>query len=199
MAHEMKKKCVNCYRTYEVLPDRFTGSPLGLTDKAEGTKRRIHSLSFPADNPTFINGGIPEEYGTIKYSTISAATTAIRNYGKGCLLIKRDFERAFRHIPVSPVDSPLLGFKWVGTFSSERFLPFGLRTATYLVNLFAESFQWILADNLQSSGIVAQILHYLEDFLIIIPPSGNQLHCCSAFAKLTLEVGFSIKEAKNEQ
>jgi len=61
IAHEMKKNRLNCYRCYEVLPDQFTGSPLGLTDKAVGTKRRIHHLSFQPDNPTSTNGGIPEE------------------------------------------------------------------------------------------------------------------------------------------
>jgi len=190
---------LNQYPSPEALPHEFTASLLGLTDKADGSKRRIHHLSFPAESPTSINSGIPEEYGAIRYSSISDATSAIRALGKGCLLVKRDFESAFRHIPISPIDSPLLGFEWAGTYYSERFLPFGLPTAPYLFNLFAELFHWILADSLNTLNREASVIHYLDDFLIVLPPHGNGIDCGSTFAELSSEVGLSIKVAKNEE
>ena len=140
IATELSKNRLVVYHNKDHLPIGFTASPLGLTEKADGSKRRIHHLSYPASDSVSINGGIPDHYGTITYSGIGDAIKAIQAMGRDCLLVKRDFESAFRHIPVSPLDSPLLGFHWEGTFYAESFLPFGLRTAPYLFNLFAEVF-----------------------------------------------------------
>jgi len=117
------------YPNEESLPAHFTASPPGLVDKADGSKRRTHHLSYPAIGSDSINAGIPEHYGTISYSGIHDAILAVQDMGRNCILVKRDFESAFRHIPVSPLDSALLGFKWQGIHYSECFLPFGLRTA----------------------------------------------------------------------
>jgi len=136
------------YPNIQALPTHYTASPLGLTDKSDGSKRRIHHLSYPTNTTSSINGGIPEELGAIAYSSVHDAILAIQNMGVGSLLVKRDFESAFRHIPISPLDSPLLGFQWQGKYYAERFLPFGLRTAPYLFNLFSEVFHWILEQEL---------------------------------------------------
>ena len=196
---EMSKNRLLVYRVKEALPIHYTASPPGLTDKADGSKRRIHHLSYPALDTDSINGGIPEHYGTIIYSGISDAIQAIQYMGKNCLLVKRDFESAFRHIPVSPLDSPLLGFHWKGTYYAESFLPFGLRTAPYLFNLFAEVFHWILEEELKSLGLRVRILHYLDDFLMVLPPESSTALYTTVFTNLCHEVGLSIKDSKNEQ
>jgi len=90
--------------------------------------------------------------------------------GKYYFLVKRDCESAFRHIPVSPLDSPLLGFDWKGTYYAESFRPFGLRTAPYLFILFAEVFHWILEEELKALGLRVRIIHYLNNFLMVLPP-----------------------------
>ena len=187
------------YPNKESLPAHFTASPLGLVEKADGSKRRIHHLSYPAIGSDSINAGIPEHYGTISYSTIHDAILAVQEMGRNCILVKQDFESAFRHIPVSPLDSPLLGFKWQGIHYSECFLPFGLRTAPYLFNLFAEVFHWIVEDQLWNEGLHAWIIHYLDDFLIILPPGSKLERHIAIFERLCKEVGLSIKEAKNEE
>ena len=84
-------------------------SLLGLTDKSDGTKRGIHHLLYPENCSHAVNSGIPELYGTITYSTVSDAITAIQSFGSQCQLVKGDFESALRHIPVNLIDSPLLG------------------------------------------------------------------------------------------
>ena len=81
------------------------------------------------------------------------------------MLMKRDFESAFRHIPIAPIDIPLLGLEWKGRHYAERFLPFGPRTAPYLFNLFAEMFHWILAEELERTSLPGEIVHDLDDFL----------------------------------
>ena len=196
---ELNKNRLDTYSHINPLPTHDTASPLGLVDKADGSKRRIHHLSYPPDDPTAINNGIPEQFGSIIYSRIEDAVSAIQKLGKGFILIKRDFEFAFRHIPVSPYDSPLLGFHWQNYRYAERFLPFGLRTAPYLVNLFAEVFHWILEDQLIKQKIPACVIHYLDDFLMIIPASENPDQCSQIFAYPCREVGLMIKNSKNEQ
>jgi len=146
IARDLANHRLNCYTSFATLPEHFVAAPLGLTDKADGSKRRIHHLSYPADDMDSgsINGSIPERSTTISYSTIEDAITAIAFFAKGCLLVKPDFESAFRHIPVSPIDSALLGFHWENKYYSERYLPFGLQTAPFLFNLFAKGLHWIL-------------------------------------------------------
>jgi len=187
------------YPNIQSLPTHYTASPLGLTDKSDGSKRRIHHLSYPTNTTSSINGGIPEEFGAIAYSSVYNAILAIQNMGVGSLLVKCDFESAFRHIPISPLDSPLLGFQWQGKYYAERFLPFGLRTAPYLFNLFSEVFHWILEEELRVQGLPARIIHYLDDFLIVLPPHSKPIKYTTVFARLCEEVGLSIKESKKEE
>ena len=177
-----------CYTEFSQLPQQFATSPWGLTDKLDGLKRRIHHLSYPTSNTSSINGGIPEEYSMISYSTISKAISAVRQFGKGSWLIKRDFENAFRHVPVAPLDTRLLGFEWQGRYYAERFLPFGLRIASYIFNLFAKVFHWVVTTKLENEGILGEVVHYLDDFLAILPPNGNPGYYRSRFAKLCREV-----------
>ncbi len=52
----------------------------------------------------------------MEYATLGNAITAVRNAGKGALLVKRDLAEAFRHIPVAASDWWLLGFQWGSQF-----------------------------------------------------------------------------------
>ena len=145
-------------------------SPLSLADKPDRSKRRIHYLSYPTGHDSSINSGIPELYGAIQYSGIEDAITVVQTFGTNCILIKRDFERVFKHIPISSEDSPVLGFHWQNRYYTERFHPLVLRKALYHVNLFAEVFHWIL-EQLNSRNVPATVIHYLDDFLIVLPRS----------------------------
>lgn len=59
--------------------------------------------------------------------------------GRGAKMMKRDLKSAFRHIPISQLDHWLLIFEWEGQFYVDMFLPFGLRTAPRIFNLFSEA------------------------------------------------------------
>jgi len=126
----------------------YTSSLLGLTEKADGSKRHLHLLSYPTLGSSSINISIAEEYGTISYSTIKDAFLAVQAWERNYILVKRDVESAFCHISISPLDSGLLGFKWQNTYFTDYFLPFGLRTGPYLFGLFAEVFHWFLQNQL---------------------------------------------------
>lgn len=105
----------------------YIPSPLGLVDKSDGSKRRIHHLSFPEGNG--VNQFIRPEHYTISYSGLDDAINLIRKVGRGAVMLKRDLKDAFRHIAVSPLDHPLLGFTWRNTHYTDNRLPFGLRSS----------------------------------------------------------------------
>jgi hypothetical protein len=46
-------------------------------------------------------------------------------------------------------------------------LPFGFATAPFIFNLFAEGLNWLLTAYLP----VVSIVHYLDDFIAVFPPS----------------------------
>ena len=121
------------------LPSHYFCSPLGLVPKnvngVQADWRTIFNLSSPESSS--VNDGIPKEFGAISYESLAVAINLIAEAGPGAMLMKRDLKSAFRHVPVSPLDHWLLIFEWDGKFYVDMFLPFGLRTAPRIFNLFA--------------------------------------------------------------
>ncbi|KAG0635992.1 hypothetical protein HOY80DRAFT_1003825 [Tuber brumale] len=126
IAVELSKNRLKIYSDLSKLPNHYTASPLGLINKLDGRKRPIHHLSYSPLGLTSMNSGIPETYETITYITVNEAIQATQELGKDCMLVKRDFESVFSPIPISPLDLPLLAFRWEDTYYSEEFLRFGL-------------------------------------------------------------------------
>jgi hypothetical protein len=144
----------------------FRSSPLGsVTRPRKPLKRRlINHLSWP--HGSSVNDGIPDSEGNIRYEAFDQAVAAIASSGRGTLLAKLDLKEAFHHIPVRPADWPLLGFTWENSFYHAIVLIFGIKSAPYIFNLFAEALHWIIQRH-----IPASLKHYLDDFLPIFPPS----------------------------
>ena len=75
-------------------------------------------------------------------------------------------------------------------------MPFGLRTAPLIFNLFAEALYWILESQLGWEFVS----HYLDDIIIVI----QELDCASIdetsskFITLTNLLGIPRNDAKNE-
>jgi len=170
-----------------------------LTDKSDRSTRRIYHLTAPLPSFKSINAGIPEEYATITYSSIAKAISAVEQLGPNCISIKHDFLSAFINVPVSPLDSCLLGFHWNESYYAEQFLPLGLRTAPYLFNLFPEVFHWIVEKEVTRKGPQIQVIQYLDELLLVLAPTTAPEQCSQTFKILCEEVGLAIKEAKNEQ
>jgi hypothetical protein len=149
------------------LPPAFFISPLGAVEKRAGGQRtgwrRIHDLSFPQGSS--VNDGIPAHYGSLQYETLDDAIRLIASCGHRATLRKRDLKDAFRTISISPYDYWLFLFEWSGTIYVDIFLPFGLRTAPYIFNLFAEGLHWILEHVFHR-----KLVHYLDDFLLVNDP-----------------------------
>ncbi len=78
------------------------------------------------------------------------------------IILKRDVKDAFWNIPLAPHYQWLLGFRWCRKFYKEIFLFFGLATAPFIFNLFAEILHWIIVSFLRWV-----ICHYLDEIIAI--------------------------------
>ena len=153
----------------------------------------IMHLSAPQDHS--INDGISKEEYTLRYSTIDDAVKLIHNQGTGARLAKIDIKSAFRTIPVCYKDRELLGIFWREKFYIDRCLPFGLRSAPFLFNQYADVLEWILRNNYS----ITNLIHYLDDFLLVGLPTSND--CEQALAlmlDLCARLGFPIASEKLE-
>jgi hypothetical protein len=174
----------------------FISSPLGLVPKPHGGLRRIHDLSYPLRHS--VNAYIKPEYGSLKYAKIDDILDKIVTAGRNSVIMKRDLKDAFRNIPVASQIQSLLGFQWRDSFYIEKCLPFGLATAPFLFNLFAEGLHWIL-----QSWLHWDLLdHYLDDFIHIIPFSSSidsaiQL-AADEYIAVTDLLGLPRNDSKNE-
>ena len=168
-------------------------SPLGLQPKKQpGQFRVIHHLSFPRGQS--VNDGIAFEDATVKYASVSQAIHEIVNTGPNCFLAKTDIQAAFRIVPVSPQDYPLLGFKWKGGFYYDRCLPMGCASSCSIFEKLSTALEWIISQKLQT----VKVLHILDDFLFISP---SFLGCQSALEEFSLicqELGVPLAPDKTE-
>lgn len=142
---------------------------------------------------------IRKEYGTITYSCISESIRAVQDFRAKAVWVKWDFESAFRHIPSSLLNSSLLGFHWEGAYYAEQLLPFGHRTALYIINHFAKVFHLVLNHELRKIGLLVRIIHYLDYFLLVLPLGSELPKYSDLFSELSVRVGLSIKASKNKE
>jgi hypothetical protein len=141
----------------------FICSPLGLAPKSDGGLRRIHHLSFPDKHS--VNDNIPLDWVSLVYTRMEDVFAMVRRGGRSCTILKWDLRDAFRTIPVAHGQRWLLGLQWEGQYYHETCLPFGLATAPYLFNLFAEGLHWIL----QAYHGWEELVHYLDDLIAVLP------------------------------
>ena len=111
------------------------------------------------------------------------------------MILKRDIRDAFRNIPVAPANQWLLGFEWKDQFYVETCLPFGLGTAPFLFNLFAEGLHWAIECRTHN----AAVLHYLDDFLFVSPPLQDVTPLDELWRSLTDYLGIPRNDSKDRQ
>ena len=176
------------FKQIESLPLNSFCSPVGLVPKmANGLQngwRIIFDLSSPEGSS--VNDGIPKEYGTLVYENLENAVRLVAQAGKGAMMMKRDLKAAFRHVPIAPCDYWLLIFEWEGRFYVDMFLPFGLRTAPRIFNLFAEALHWVF-ETLHEWNTT----HYLDDFLFVFPPGMDVTAASAEFDHILAKFGLS--------
>jgi Reverse transcriptase (RNA-dependent DNA polymerase) len=171
-------------------------SPLGLVPKPGGAWRKIHHLSFPEGQS--VNDHISQEAAYLRYVSFEEVLQMVRNAGRGCWILRRDMKDAFRVIPIAPHQRWLLAFEWAGQYYRECVLPFGLATAPFIFNIFAEAWHWILESFLGWRFVE----HYLDDTMAAIMAVDATPH---ALAKVTADyklltdiVGILRNDGKDE-
>ena len=141
----------------------------GVIPKSKpGKWRLITDLSYPSGRS--VNDLIPDSKAEVSYVGIPEAIATIMKVGRGAMLAKFDVERAYRLLPVCARHRRFLGMVWRGAFYVDLALPFGLRSAPRIFTRFADSLQWIC----MKVGGVANIQHYLDDFLLIGPGGSDK-------------------------
>ena len=142
----------------------FRISPLGLVPKkTPGEFRLIHHLSFPRGSS--LNDGISCEHTSVSYATVEDAIRLVKATDPGCFLAKTDIKNAFRILPIRPADYPLLGICWKGYFYYNRCMSMGCASSCRTFEIFSSAIEWIARHRLH----ITNILHLLDDFLIIAP------------------------------
>lgn len=143
-------------------------SPVMTRPKAGSAKRRvIVDLSFPdGDNvnayvhKNMILGCFHEHRLPLVRDTIAVIEDMDYEVKLGTL----DIERAYRNIPVCPLDLPLLGIKIAGKIYIDAAMPFGARNSSLNMQLIAQFIVWAL----QARGVTCQM--YLDDMVVQLSP-----------------------------
>jgi len=170
------------------LPANYFCSPIGLVPKLTNGIQTGWRVIFDLSSPegASVNAGIPKEYGFIIYETLNDAIRLVAQAGKGAEMMKRDLKATFRHVPINPCDYWLLLFEWDGKFFVDMLLPFGLRTAPRIFNLFVEALHWVL-ETLDEWNVT----HYLDDFLFVFPPGTDITPFSTEFDRILAIFGLS--------
>lgn len=168
LALEVKHRRVAGPFPYPPLPHLHTSS-FGVIPKRgqPGKWRLIVDLSSP--HGSSINDGIDPKDCTLQYVKLDTLIRMIAKHGPGALMAKFDVECAYRNIPIHPNDRALLGMKWRDKYYVDLTLPFGLRSAPYIFNSVATLVEWILINNYS----ISDLEHYLDDFILVGPPSSS--------------------------
>ena len=96
-----------------------------------GKWRLILDLSSPEGHS--LNDGIPKPPFTVQYVSIDAFIAGIMSHSRDTLLAKFDVASAYSNVGIHPSDRPLLGMKWHEQYFVDMTLPFGLRSAPFIL------------------------------------------------------------------
>ena len=151
------------------LPNLHVSSFGVIPKKGQPAKwRLIVDLSSPRGSS--VNDGIDPDEFSMHYIKLDQVISMVLKHGPGALMAKFDVEAAYRNIAVHPDDRYLLGMKWRGQFFVDLALPFGLRSAPFIFNSVADMVEWIILNRYN----VADLMHYLDDFLTAGPAGTDQ-------------------------
>ena len=137
-------------------------SPLQTVPKGgSSTRRVVMDLSFPPDRS--VNSAIPlntylDSPFKLRLPGIDRLCELILSKGRGCLIYKKDLQRAYRQIPIDPRDYHLLGFNFDNQFYFHTRCPFSLRTSAMICQQTTKAVIYIFTQSDFSADV------YLDDF-----------------------------------
>ena len=122
----------------------------------------IADLSHP--NGFSVNDGIEPERCSLRCTSVDPVLSP----GQDPQMAKVDIESTYKIIPMYPTDRLLLGMQWKEKTYVDTALPFGLRSASKILNEVADALQWIF----QCQGVKG--IPYLDDFLLFDSPDFDE-------------------------
>ena len=147
-------------------------SPIGIAEgKYSDKKRLILDLSSPYNNDKHmsINDLIDKSDCSMSYVKIDDAIDIILRLGRNSWLCKFDISDAFKICPISPSQWPLFCVKWQEVYYFFVRLTFGCRSSPKIFDHVSQAICHIAVHNYK----ILNILHLLDDFLTIDPPSAD--------------------------
>ena len=94
----------------------------------------------------------------LTYPTIDTLARRVSQIGLSCRLWKKDMVRAFRQIPLCPMDYSLIGYRWRNFLFFDKVMPMGLHSVAYVCQRITNSIVYIH----RSFGYWS--VNYLDDF-----------------------------------
>ena len=152
----------------------------------------IHHLSYPGGNS--VNDFIPQQFSSVHYVTVHDAIAFIKTSPTTIFIGKVDIESAFRIIPISPLDRPLLCFQWRGLFYMDAVLPMGCSSSCSIFETFSSALEWVAKQKLGVTGMV----HVVDDFLILSESFDKCASDMDAFISLCGKLGVPLAHSKTQ-
>ena len=78
------------------------------------------------------------------YIKVDQIIPMVAKYGTRALMAKFDVEVAYCNIAMHPDDRFLLGMRWRDKYFVDLALPFGLQSASFILNSVSDVVKWIL-------------------------------------------------------
>ena len=142
---EMQLSSVAGPFTSPPLPN-FQCHPIGMVPKKHSLQwRTIYHLSYPEGDS--INDDIPKDPYSLQYVRLDDAVHILHSLGPGAFMANTNLKSAFHLMPIHPDDWNLLGIYWQSHYYVDLYLPFGLRSAPFLLNQICDALEWILKHN----------------------------------------------------
>lgn len=175
----------------------FRINPIGVAEgKYNKKKRLIVDLSAPHENELnpSLNDLIDKDAFSLSYVSIDDAIKIIKKLGHKAWLMKTDITDAFKIVPVAPELWPFQGIKWNKKYYFFTKLVFGSRSSPSLFNNLSATICWIAKNNYN----IENILHLLDDFLVIVPENYDPHLTMNVFLNLFESLGIPLSAKKTE-
>ncbi|CAG2198379.1 unnamed protein product [Mytilus edulis] len=146
-----------------------------------------------ADHPS-LNELIDKEEFSLQYVTIDDAIHLIKKLGSKSWLIKTDITDAFKIMPLKQDLWPFHGIQWDNKFYFFKRLVFGCRSSPKIFDTLSTAICWIA----QNKYGIKNILHLLDDFLVIEPLEANAQATMTRLLNMFKELGIPLSAKKTE-
>jgi hypothetical protein len=161
----------------------------------EGSSWRvIVDLSWPKGQNLSINSCVSTDSYLnkkflLKFPTVDTICNVIKQFNHSVLLFKIDLSRAFRQLPLDPLDAAFLGISWGGKTYLDNVLPFGWRHGSAASQRVTDAVRYILKKH------DITVVNYIDDFIGVAPV--HDAHRAFYMTKKILaDIGLVISEDK---